>query len=175
MPSVSDEAKDLIFAVILVVCMTGTWQIQNWRYGEQLADKDAAAALDKKDVTDAANNQLVIEQARGEALAKQLAQQDEQHTQELQHVQANSIQLGADLRNARQRLSVRTTGNAVCRNEVPASASTTSLGDGSQRAELYPEDAANLSALTGDADQCAVKLTAMQDYARALLSSASGK
>jgi hypothetical protein len=51
---------------------------------------------------------------------------------------------------------------------VPGGTNTPSLDDGVVRAELHPEVAQGLIDIISDADQCAARLTALQEWVRGI-------
>lgn len=128
-------------------------------YRAEISERDKLAAV-------AALEESQRRQAERTALLNRLADQDAKHYQELTDVQTENDRLSADLRATRQRLSVRTA--ARCPAGVPAAASTGRLDDAAERADIHPEDAAAIVRITGDADRCAVKLTALQEWARSV-------
>jgi len=67
-----------------------------------------------------------------------------------------------------RRLSVRASCPAAA-SGLSAATGTGRMGNGAQRADIHEEDARRIVAVTGDADACAVKLTALQEWARQIL------
>jgi hypothetical protein len=145
-----------------VVAAFATWMIQGWRYGAQIEFIQRVNADTLAEISRAATHQLQAQVELREDQTHKVTQLDQQHYEELKHVQQNTVRLAADLAATRQRLSVRV--RSCSSSHVSAAASTTGLDDGAQRAELYSEDAAALANITGDADRCAVKLTGLQAY-----------
>lgn len=158
-------AIGLAVAALMALSAAGAWNWQANAYGKQLAQQDALHSDTLGEIARASSRLLQAQQERRQALETRLAALDGQHYQELTHAEQTAARLTADLAAARQRLSVRTTGHANS-NGVPASAGTAGVDDGSDRAEIHPAVAAELAALAGDADRCAVKLTALQAWAR---------
>lgn len=128
-------------------------------YRAEVAERDRLAAV-------AAFQESQRRQAERAALLERLADQDAAHYQELTDVRKENDRLSADLLATRQRLSVRTA--ARCPAGVPAAAGAGSVDDAAERADIHPEDAAAIVRITGDADRCAVKLTALQEWARSV-------
>lgn len=126
-------------------------------YREKISERDRLAAV-------AAFEESQRRQAERTALLSRLADQDAAHYQELTDARQDNDRLSADLRATRQRLSVRTAGR--CPAGVPAAAGAGRLDHAAERADIHPEDAAAIVRITGDADACAVKLTALQEWAR---------
>ena len=128
-------------------------------YRAEVSERDRLAAV-------AAFQESQRRQAERAALLSRLADQDAAHYQELTDVQTENDRLSADLRATRQRLSVRTV--ARCPAGVPAATSAGRMDDAAERTDIHPEDAGRIVAITGDADACAVKLTALQEWARSV-------
>ncbi|HEY1182256.1 MAG TPA: lysis system i-spanin subunit Rz, partial [Rhodocyclaceae bacterium] len=84
---------------------------------------------------------------------------------ELRHAQQEIERLSAAVADGSRRLSVRASCPAAA-GGVSASTGAGRLDDGSQRADIHEEDAGRIVAITGDADACAVKLAALQEWAR---------
>ena len=95
-----------------------------------------------------------------------MAQLDEKHYEDIHHAQTAIDQLTIDLATARQRLPVRI-NSASC--AVSTASTATSVDDGAgTRAELHPATAAGVVRVTGRADECRARLTALQEWARAV-------
>ena len=108
---------------------------------------------------------ILKQQAERQDLESRLAANDKQRYGELRHAQQEIERLSAAVADGTRRLSVRAScpSAAGC---VPAATGSGRLDDGSQRADIHEEDARRIVAITGDADACAVKLTALQEWAR---------
>ena len=147
----------------LVLGMT----LQGWRMGAQLADLRADHAVELQRLADTNAAALADQQQARQHLEQQLAAIDTQRYQELTHAQQNTDRLAADLAAARQRLRVRI-DPASCPG-LSATTGAAGLDDGAgARADLHPADAAALVRVTGRADECRARLTALQVWARAL-------
>lgn len=113
-----------------------------------------------------ANAAVIRKQQAGRlALEQRLATLDQQRYGELRHAQQEIERLSAAVADGSRRLSVRASCPAAA-SGLSAATGTGSLDDGSQRADIHEEDAGRIVAITGDADACAVKLTALQEWAR---------
>ncbi|WP_324730962.1 lysis system i-spanin subunit Rz [Pseudomonas paeninsulae] len=152
-------------AALMALSAAGAWTWQANAYGKQLAVQSGLHSDTLAEIARASSRMLQAQQEKRQALETQLSALDGQHYQELTHAQQTTDRLAADLAAARQRLSVRTTGNANS-NGVPAGAGAASVDDGAERADIHPEDARAIAAITGDADRCAVKLTALQGWVK---------
>lgn len=136
------------------------WTANGWRLN---AEHDRQAAQDAKVAAQAFAEQ---QQAR-QQLKQQLAGIDQQHYQELTHAQENTDRLSADLAAAHQRLRVRVAAGSCSAGSVPASAGAAGVDDGAGAwADIYPSTAAGAVRVTGRADECRARLTALQAWAR---------
>lgn len=160
--------RPLLAAALLLAAGTAFgWLIQGWRLGAELSAlrADHATELQRFANTNAAA--LAAQQQASQRLAQQLAALDHQRYQELTHAQENTDRLAADLAAARQRLRVRI-DPASCPG-LPAATGAASLDDGAgARADLHPAVAAGVVRVTGRADECRARLTALQEWARAV-------
>ena len=160
-------ALGLAAAILLVLAATGTAKVQAWRYEQQLADLRSAHAAQLQLIAQASERAI---RAQGQArlqLETQLDLLDTQRYGELRNAQTNNDRLAADLAAAGQRLSVRTTA-ARCPAQLPATPGGASLDDGADRADIHPAVAGRLVRLMGEADECAIKLTGLQERERAV-------
>lgn len=113
-----------------------------------------------------ANAAVILKQrAERQDLEARLAANDQQRYGELRHAQQEIERLSAAVADGTRRLSVRASCPAAA-GDVSAATGTGRLDDGGQRADIHEEDARRIVGITGDADACAVKLTALQEWAR---------
>lgn len=108
---------------------------------------------------------ILKQQAERQDLEGRLAANDQQRYGELRNAQQEIERLSAAVADGSRRLSVRASCPASA-GSVSASTGAGSVDDGSQRADIHEEDAGRIVAITGEADACAVKLTALQEWAR---------
>lgn len=108
---------------------------------------------------------ILKQQAERQDLEGRLAASDQQRYGELRHAQQEIERLSAAVADGSRRLSVRASCPAAA-SDLSAATGAGRLDDGSQRADIHEEDAGRIVAITGDADACAVKLSALQDWAR---------
>ncbi|MNZ77449.1 Bacteriophage lysis protein [compost metagenome] len=150
----------------LLVGIAIGWAVNGWRMGVELSDLRAGHAqqLERNAAAQAA---AIAEQQQIRAqLEQQLAAIDQQRYQELTHAQTTTDALAADLAAARQRLRVRI-DPASCPS-LSAATGAAGLDDGAgARADLHPSAAAGVVRVTGRADQCRARLTALQEWVRA--------
>lgn len=145
----------------LVLGMT----LQGWRLGAELADLRADHAVELQRLADTNAAALAAQQQARQHLEQQLAAIDTQRYQELTHAQDHTDRLAADLAAARQRLRVRI-DPASCPGLPTATGPTGLDDDAGVRADLHPADAAALVRVTGRADECRARLTALQEWVR---------
>ena len=159
-------ALALLAASALAIAAWAGWQANGYRLGMQLASAEAAHQHTLGEIARAAAAQLQAQQTQRLALEQRLAELDTAHQQEITHAQAAADQLAADLAAARSRLSVRI-NPATCASSLPATAPATGLDDAAgARADLHPATAAGVIRVTGRADQCRARLTALQAWVR---------
>jgi len=159
----------LLALIMVLVAGTGAaaWQVQDWRYGRQLADQARAQGETLNELTLAAATQQRTEQEKRLALEQRLAIADKTHHQELSNAQTHQARLRDRLATADLRLSVlldAKSGVADC--TVPATAATGSLVHGAPRAQLNPAHAQRILGITDDGDQGLIALAACQTFVR---------
>lgn len=118
-----------------------------------------------RQVAEANAAMILKQQAERQDLEWRLAANDQQRYGELRNAQQEIERLSAAVADGSRRLSVRASCPASA-GSVPAATDAGRLDDGVQRADIHEEDARRIVAITGDADACAVKLTALQEWAR---------
>ncbi|WP_317661607.1 lysis system i-spanin subunit Rz [Pseudomonas sp. KU43P] len=147
-------------ALLLVLCVALTWQVQGWRYGRQLAQQAQAQA-------EAEAARQLAEREQRQALEQRLEESETRHFEELTHVQQSQVRLRDRLATADLRLSVLVERGAVC-GAVPAAASAGGVDHATVRAGLEPAHAGRIIAITDEGDRGLIALRACQDYVRGL-------
>ena len=161
-----------ILAVVLLAMATsaaGTWQVQDWRMGKQLAEQGAQFQTDLGLVSAAAAKQVSGEQSKRQALKKTLATSDQQHFRELSNEQRNQARLRDRLATADVRLSVlldATDSASGC--NMPAASGAAGVVHAARRAQLDPAHAQRIIGITDAGDQGLIALRACQAYVRTL-------
>lgn len=161
----------VIVAILLamVISAAGTWQVQDWRMGEKLAEQAAQHKDDLAAISNAAAAQARAEQDKRLALEQQLAGQDQQHTRELSDAQRNQAVLRDRLATDDVRLSVLLdAADSAGGCNVPAAPDSVGVVHGAARAQLDPAHAQRILTITGDGDQGLIALRACQAYVRAV-------
>jgi len=157
------------FAVLSLMALsaTGAWKWQANSYDARLAKQITEHKNFLRRVAEA--NAAVILKQRDERIdvEHRLATLDLQRYGELRHAQQEIERLSAAVADGSRRLSVRASCPASA-GSVSATTDSGSLDDGAQRADIHEEDAGRIVAITGDADACAVKLAALQEWVRAV-------
>tara|TARA_B100001059_G_scaffold227680_1_gene257762 strand:- start:6300 stop:6869 length:570 start_codon:yes stop_codon:yes gene_type:complete len=171
-------AAQLAAAAGLLVLLVGGgfWAGWSWSSASGRADRLATEKLHSDtlgEIARAGAQELRQQQDRYVELQTQLAEQDKQHHEELTNVQKDNVQLAVDLAAAKQRLSVRITSPAASASGVPAGTAAAGVDDGAgTRADIHPATAAGLVRVTAQADECRVKVAALQAWAKIVMSEA---
>jgi len=155
----------LIGVVLATAC--GVWKVQDWRYGEQLAEQAGLHQNDLTAISNAAAAQVRADQNKRLALEQRLSASDQSHYKELSDVQTNQARLRDRLATADLRLSVLLDANdpAGC-GSVPAGTGAGVVVYGGTRARLDPAHAQRIVAITDAGDQGLIALAACQAYVR---------
>ena len=158
----------LLILVLMAVAAGVTWQVQDWRMGEKLAEQAGLHKDDLAAISNAAAAQARAEQDKRLAIEKELAAQDQQHTRELSDAQRNQALLRDRLATADVRLSVLLADDPASGCNVPAAAGAVSVVHAARRAQLDPAHAQRIIAITDDGDNGLIALRACQAYLRAI-------
>lgn len=154
----------LAMALLLIGTVLG-WNTNGWRLNAELAGRRADHAQQLQRLADTNATALASQQQARQLLEQQLAAIDHQRYQELNHAQQNTDRLAADLAAARQRLRVRI-DPASCPGLSTATGAA-GMDDGAgARADIHPAVAEGVVRVTGRADECRARLTALQGWAR---------
>ena len=155
--------------ILLLVLATaaGTWQVQDWRYGKQLAEQAGLHQDDLTAISNAAAAQVLADQDKRLALEQRLSASDETHHKELTDVQNNQARLRDRLATSDLRLSVLIdAADPAGGCAVPAGAQAGGVVHGGTRARLDPAHAQRIIGITDAGDQGLIALAACQAYAR---------
>ncbi|HCT03779.1 MAG TPA: lysis protein [Pseudomonas sp.] len=160
----------ILSAILLAMAVSaaGTWQVQYWRMGKQLAEQAALRKDDLAAISSAAAAQARTEQDKRLATEQKLAAQDQQHTKELSDAQRSQALLRDRLATADVRLSVLLAEDPASGCGVPAAAGAVGVVHAARRAQLDPAHAQRIIAITGEGDQGLIALRACQAYVRAV-------
>ena len=145
------------------------WQIQDWRYGQQLEQQARLQTDTLNQIVLASAAQQRNEQDKRLALEQQLSASEQTHYKELSDAQTNQARLRDRLATADLRLSVLLdTTDAASGCAVPATTATGSMVHGPARAQLDPAHAQRIIGITDAGDQGLIALAACQAYAKAV-------
>lgn len=158
----------VLLILVLMACAAGvTWQVQDWRMGEKLAEQAGLHKDDLAVISNAAAAQIRAEQGKRLAIEQALATSDQKHTKELSDAQRNQALLRDRLATTDVRLSVlldATDSASGC--SVPTTPGTVGVVHAARRAQLDPAHAQRIIAVTDDGDQGLIALRACQAYVR---------
>ncbi|AQZ96622.1 lysis system i-spanin subunit Rz [Halopseudomonas phragmitis] len=153
----------------LIVGGIAAWYWQDNRWSARLSRVDAVHSDTLAEIARVAAGQVQLEQEKRAELERQRRLIDEHYFKEYTDVTSINAELVADLAAARQRLSVRAAG-AICPGGVPPAAGAPGMDDGAgARADLHPAVAAGVVGVTGRADECRVRLGALQEWVRGVV------
>jgi hypothetical protein len=167
-PALRPWAVALVLLAIAGAAAGGAWQLQDWRYGKELAEQagkvDQAALKRAEDALAA----LAIEQAKRSALERRLQSNDETHHKVLKDAKETQQRLSDGLATATVRLSVLlATGPGRAGGDgLSATACSGGVVHGPARAELEPAHAQRIIGITDDGDAGLIALAACQAYAK---------
>ncbi|MBN0975982.1 lysis protein [Pseudomonas hygromyciniae] len=156
-----------LILALLVSAAGFTWQVQEWRMGNMLAEQDGLHQGELDRISAVAIKQVRDEQDRRLGLEKTLATSDQQHTRELSDAQRNQALLRDRLATADVRLSVlldATDSASGC--NVPAASGSVGVVHAARRAQLDPAHAQRIIAITDAGDQGLIALRACQAYVK---------
>ena len=161
----------ILAAIILAMAITagGTWRVQDWRYGEKLAEQAGLHQGELADVSAAAAKQVSAEQSKRLAIEQTLANSDQQHAKELLDEQRKQAIIRDRLATSDLRLSVlldATDSASGC--NVPSTTGTVGVVHAARRAQLDPAHAQRIVSITDDGDKGLIALRACQAYVRAV-------
>ena len=159
----------ILAAILLamVISAGGTWQVQDWRLGKQLAEQAGLHKDELARISETASAQVQIEQGRRLFTEKTLAASDQQHSKELSDAQRKQALLRDRLATADVRLSVLLDAAGTgSRCDVPATPGAVGVVHAARRAQLDPAHAQRIVAITDSGDQGLIALRACQAYVR---------
>jgi hypothetical protein len=164
-------AQKLIGVLALVVMLIAgstavTWQIQDWRYGEQLEEQARLHQDDLTVISNAAANQLRADQNKRLALEQRLSASDQTHHKELTNAQKDQARLRDRLATSDLRLSVVLAQGSASGYSVPSATGAGGVVHGAVRSELDSAHAQRIVAITDEGDRGLIALAACQAYAK---------
>ena len=161
----------LIGLLVLAGCSAAlAWQLQDWRYGRQLAEQVRLHAETLNQLTQTAATQQQAEQNKRLALEQQLSTSEQTHYRALSDAERDQGRLRDRLATADVRLSVLLDAHdAASTCAVQAASSAGGVDHGPARARLDPAHAQRIIAITDAGDSGLIALQACQAYVRALV------
>lgn len=159
------QYKLIAAGLVLALAVGAGMVVRGWWAAAIISDLKAEHAAYREAISREHAEKLVVLAGEQEALQRRISAMDQQRYGELRHAQQEIERLSAAVADGSRRLSVRASCPAAP-GGLPAATGAGRMDDGSQRADIYEEDARRIVAITGDADACAVKLTALQEWAR---------
>ncbi|POA42508.1 lysis protein [Pseudomonas sp. MPR-ANC1] len=160
-------AKDVLLAALVGGSAAIIWQVQDWRYGGQLAEQRRLHTETLNQITLASVTQQRAEQDKRLALEQRLATSEQTHYRALSDVQRDQGRLRDRLATADLRLSVLLDATTGAGNgSLSASTATGGVVHGPTRAELDPAHAQRIVGVTDDGDRGLIALAACQAYAK---------
>jgi len=160
-------AKGVLLAVLAGASAAIAWQLQDWRYGKQLAEQARLHTETLNQITLASAAQQRAEQDKRLALEQRLATSEQTHYRALSDAQRDQGRLRDRLATADLRLSVLLDATAGAGNgSLSATTATGGVVHGPTRAELDPAHAQRIIGVTDDGDRGLIALAACQAYAK---------
>ena len=156
-----------VLALVLVTA-GGVWQVQDWRYGKQLAEQAGLHKDDLAAISNAAAAQVRTEQDKRLALEQRLSASDQTHHEALTNAQKDQARLRDRLATSDLRLSVLLAEDPASGCSVPADPEASGVVHGRARARLDPAHAQRIIGITDAGDQGLIALAACQAYVREL-------
>ncbi|MBL0793641.1 lysis system i-spanin subunit Rz [Pseudomonas sp. B7] len=159
----------VIGAVVLALAGAAlAWQVQDWRYGEQLAQQSRLHTETLNQLTKAAATAQQAEQDKRLALEQRLAASEKTHFEKMTDAQRDQDRLRDRLATSDLRLSVLIDAGSAGGCSVPAAAGPGGVDHATVRAQLDPAHAQRIVAITDEGDRGLIALQACQDYVKAI-------
>ena len=159
----------VIGVLVLVLAGFGSaWQLQDWRYGRQLAVQAKLHGEALNQLATAGANAQKAEQDRRLELEQRLAASEQNHYRKLSDAQRDQDRLRDRLATADLRLSVLIDADSASGCDVPKTTGTGGVDHATVRARLDPAHAQRIVAITDAGDRGLIALQACQAYVKAL-------
>ncbi|OYQ00868.1 lysis protein [Pseudomonas mandelii] len=160
-------AKGMLLAVLAGGSAALAWQVQDWRYGQRLAEQARLQTEKLNQLTQVAATQQQAEQGKRLALEQRLSASEQTHYRVLSDVQRDQGRLRDRLATADLRLSVLLDATVAAGSDsVSATAASSGVVHGPTRAHLDPAHAQRIIGITDAGDQGLIALAACQAYAK---------
>jgi hypothetical protein len=157
----------LLIAMLMASSVAGTWTVQEWRYGKQLAEQARLHQDDLATISNVAADQARADQDKRLALEQRLSASDQTHHEALTNAQKDQARLRDRLATSDLRLSVLLdTTDSASGCSVSTGAEAGVVVHGGARARLDPAHAQRIIGITDAGDQGLIALAACQAYVR---------
>ena len=151
---------------LLLLTAGGVWKVQDWRYGQKLAEQEGTHQADLTAISNAAAAQVRADQDKRLALEQRLAASDQTHHEALTNAQKDQDRLRDRLATSDLRLSVLLAEDSTGGCSVSAGTGAGGVVHGGARARLDPAHAQRIIGITDAGDQGLIALAACQAYVR---------
>ncbi|VVM99241.1 lysis system i-spanin subunit Rz [Pseudomonas fluorescens] len=161
-------AKGVLLIVLVGGSASITWQVQDWRYGKQLAEQARLHTETLNQLALATVAQQRAEQDKRLALEQRLATSEQTHYRALSDAQRDQGRLRDRLATSDLRLSVLIAADSTSGCDVPKATGASGVDHAAVRARLDPAHAQRIVAITDEGDRGLIALQACQAYVREL-------
>lgn len=159
--------KALGAVALVLIGGAGASQLQDWRYGKQLAEQARLHAETLNQLTLAAATAQQAEQDKRLAIEQRLAASEQTHFRKMADAQRAQDRLRGRLATSDLRLSVILDATDAAKGcGVPATAGAGGVDHAVVRARLDPAHAQRIIGITDSGDQGLIALAACQAYIR---------
>ena len=159
----------VIGVLVLVLAGFGSaWQLQDWRYGRQLAVQAKLHGEALNQLATAGANAQKAEQDRRLELEQRLAASEETHYRKMTDAQRDQDRLRDRIATSDLRLSVLIDADSASGCDVPKATGAGGVDHATVRARLDPAHAQRIVAITDEGDRGLIALQACQEYVRAV-------
>ncbi|MGY3171588.1 hypothetical protein ACVWYU_000962 [Pseudomonas sp. TE12234] len=163
-------SRVLVVGSLLIAIAGGaavlTWQVQDWRYGQQLAEQARLHTDTLNQLALASTAQQRAEQDKRLALEQRLSASEQTHYRALSDAQRDQGRLRDRLATADVRLSVLLDATDSASGCAMSATTTGGVVHGPTRAQLDPAHAQRIIGITDVGDQGLIALAACQAYAK---------
>ncbi|MFI8395998.1 lysis system i-spanin subunit Rz [Pseudomonas sp. NPDC078863] len=160
--------KSLGVLALVLAGFGSAWQLQDWRYGRQLAVQAKLHGEALNQLATAGANAQKAEQDRRLALEQRLAASEKTHFEKMTDAQKNQDRLRDRLATADLRLSVLIDADSASGCDVPKATGAGGVDHATVRARLDPAHAQRIIAITDTGDRGLIALQACQAYIKTM-------
>ena len=160
--------KSLGVLALVLAGFGSAWQLQDWRYGRQLAVQAKLHGEALNQLATAGANAQKAEQDRRLELEQRLAASEQNHYRKLSDAQRDQDRLRDRLATADLRLSVLIDADSASGCDVPKTTGTGGVDHATVRARLDPAHAQRIIAITDTGDRGLIALQTCQAYVKTI-------